>query len=158
MRWKQIIREWIEIDPIEAGLSYTMSMCRYQREGKTEEQFRQWCTDRIQAVWAEIKPRIRGDDTIKIWRAITLPSGESPNPNRHPGLCWTWDEDAIHPAHGHMRDHIWVYEAEADISQIDWSVTLAQNSTPGYEAEKEIRLKDYGRIDVLDVRDTGEVK
>lgn len=167
MRWKEIIREWTNVDHVAEALSLTMRMCAAQGyrkdwDGESETgdntEFRQWCEQRLRDAYAEIKSFIRGDDSIVIYRAITLPEGETPSRDRHPGLCWTFREDAIHPAHGRMKDRIWVFVAETTIDQIDWEQTLAQNATPGYENEKEIRLRDFGRIDIIEVRDTGEVK
>ena len=154
------------IDRVAEGLPLAMAMCAAQgyRKGwdgesevKDDTQFREWVTQRVKAAYAEISQYIRGD-TIRIYRAITLPEGETPDTSRHPGICWTFDQEAIHPAHGHLRDHIWVFTAETTTDQIDWAQTLGQNASPGYEAEKEIRLVDYGHIEILDIRDTGEVK
>ena len=154
------LREWAEPDDlIDQSLSLTMRMSASHgfRKGDDAE-FRQWCEQRLRAAYDEIVAYIRGDGSIKIYRAITLPEGETPDTNRYPGVYWTFDPEAIHPAHGHMGQHIWVFTAETFVDQIDWVRTLAQNATPGYEAEKEIRLKDYGQIDDLTVTDTGEVK
>ena len=143
---------------VAEGLPLTMALCHAQgyREGKDDEQFRQWCEERVTKAYDKIKERFRGD-TIRIWRAITLPEGETPS-SGHPGICWTWDEDALHPAHGRMRDAIWVYTGETTVDQIDWAQTLGQNAAPGYEHEREIRLIDFGQVDILDISPTGEVK
>lgn len=164
----QTLREWANPDDLIAqSLSLTMQMCAAQgfrkgwdgqSEGGDDTEFRAWCEQRLREAYAEIAAYIRGDDSITIYRAITLPEGETPNTNRHPGICWTYDTGAIHPAHGHLGQHIWVFTAETSVDQIDWVQTLSQNATPGYVAEKEIRLKDHGRIDDLTVVDTGEVK
>lgn len=156
----QIVREWAEPDHlISDALSLTMRMCKAHGLGKGDEaEFSQWCEQRLRDAYAEIASHIRGDDTLTIYRAITLPDGEVPDTNRYPGIYWTFDKDAIHPAHGHMGQRVWVFTAETNVDQIDWVWTLAQNVAPGYEAEKEIRLKDYGQIEDLSVTDTGEVK
>ena len=161
-----LIREWADIDPVAEGLPLAMSMCAAQGyrkgwDGESEvgddTEFREWCEKRLEAAYAEICGYIRGD-TIKIYRAITLPEGETPDTSRHPGVCWTFDPEAIHPAHGRLGDHIWVFTAETTIDQIDWAQTLGQNVAPGYAMEKEIRLKDFGHVEMIDVSSTGEVK
>lgn len=152
------LREWAEPDDlIDQSLSLTMRMSASHgfRKGDDAE-FRQWCEQRLRDAYAEIASYIRGDDSLTIYRAITLPEGEVPDTNRYPGIYWTFDPDAIHPAHGHRGQHIWVFTADTFVDQIDWARTLAQNAA--YETEKEIRLKDYARIDNLTVTDTGEVK
>lgn len=159
----QTLREWSNPDDlIDQAMSLTMAMSSAHGFGKnrhaSETEFREWCERRLRNAYDEISAYIQGDDSIKIYRAITLPEGEAPDTSRHPGIYWTYDQDAIHPAHGHLNQHIWVFTAKTDVNQIDWVRTLAQNATPGYESEKEIRLKDHGRIDDLTVADTGEVK
>jgi hypothetical protein len=152
-------------DPVAEGLPTAMTLCAAQGyrkgwDGKSEVEdagFREWCAQRVKAAYAEISTYIHGD-TIRIFRAITLPEGEMPSTDRHPGICWTYEQDAIHPAHGSLRDRIWVFTAETTTDQIDWAQTLGQNAAPGYEQEKEIRLLDFGHVEVLDVTDTGEVK
>jgi hypothetical protein len=138
---------------IATALPWTMRIAAANGHG----QDKQWCEDRLKTVFSEISQRFRGD-TICIWRAITLPEGEAPDPNKHPGIYWTWDQDAIHPAHGKRGDSVYVYAAETTSDQIDWESTLAQNAVPSYEGEKEIRLISRGRVEIIDVRDMGEVK
>ncbi len=149
----------IDLEPIIQQCIPWLARSAYARsyvEG-TEEEINQWCEQQLRNVAAQIVERIRGD-YIQIWRAITLPEGEEPNMNQYPGVCWTWDEDAIHPAHGNLRDHIWVFKAEVETDQIEWGDTLFQNAQPGFADEKEIRIKMYAHLDNLEVYDTGETK
>jgi hypothetical protein len=166
MRWNEILREWADIDPVIEGLPLAMALCAAQGyrkgwDGESEvgndTEFRQWCEQRVKDAYAKITERMIGGN-IRIWRAITLPEGEVPDTSSHPGICWTWDEEALHPAHGRNGDQIWVYEGETSFDQIDWAQTLGQNAAPGYENEKEIRLIDFGHVDILDLTHTGETK
>jgi hypothetical protein len=169
MRWHEILTEWHDIDPIAEALPTMMRLASSigYRKGwdgeskinpKDDTEFREWCIERVKAAYAQITKHIIGGDTIRIWRAITLPAGETPDASRHPGVCWTWDEDAIHPAHGTLKDHIWVYEAETTTDQIDWAITIGYGASPNYEQEKEIRLIDYGHVHIIRIIDTGEIK
>jgi len=89
---------------------------------------------------------------ITLWRAITAPRNWKPDPNRHPGIYWSWDFRAAEAHWGDFRDGsiVWILETKVHADAIDWEATLAQNAQPSYVEEKEVRLKEGYPVKILD--------
>ena len=109
--------------------------------------FVQWSKDAVAAIFRQLSQLFKGG-TLPIWREIIAPVDWQPT-ERHPGIYWTWDRDAASAYGGDRRsgDGVpWLLSAEVTFDQIDWVETLAQNATPAYAEEKEIRLKRYAHV------------
>lgn len=79
---------------------------------------------------------------LPIYRVITAPADWQPDPNRHPGVCWSWDKHAAEAHQGHFGQGYveWMMEASVTSDQIDWDTTICLNVAPSSESEKEIRI------------------
>ena len=100
-----------------------------------------WCFDEIQDAFYRICHLFRGTK-IKIYRVITAPVDWQPDPNRHPGVYWSWDEHASEAHWGEFHGQVkWQLIAEVDFKNIDWNTTLVLNADPSYSDEREIRVK-----------------
>lgn len=98
--------------------------------------------ERFGETWANIDHHMV-DGKLPIYRVITAPPDWEPDPNRHPGIYWSWDKRAA-DAHcgdykpGHVK---WMMEAIAGIDDIDWEETYFLNIGDLGDDEREIRLK-----------------
>ena len=109
-----------------------------------------WATERVISAFEEIEWRFKAD-VIRVYRMIAAPPDWTPDPTRHPGEYWSWDEKAAE-AHwgdfgsGHVK---WLMITDVRKSQIDWEQTLAANGAPGYESECEITVRADAPIKLL---------
>jgi hypothetical protein len=80
---------------------------------------------------------------ITLWRCITAPEDWTPE-GRHPGICWSYIEDAAEAHWGHgVNGHVeWMMQASVPVEGINWLDTLIMAGQPDYEDEKEVRLID----------------
>lgn len=110
--------------------------------------FRKFIIERIHDVYGDIEWRFQ-NGKLPVWRVITAGPDWEPDPNRHPGIYWTWDESAAeaHWGYGKNGDTEYVLKALVNAQDINWPTTLAMNASPAYEEEKEIRIKDGVEID-----------
>lgn len=112
-----------------------------------------WCENRVaDAAW-EIESRIKGG-IIRCWRVITAPADWQPQEGQHPGIYWSWDQDAAEAHWGSYRDDHVVWEITADIpeSSIDKVMTLVMNAHPDYEEEREVRIFKDAPVEIVGVR------
>lgn len=109
--------------------------------------FRYHFTDRIESVYWDIEQRVQNGQ-LPVYREITAPVNWQPDPNRHPGNYWSWDEHAAEAHWGSFKngDVKWLLVGQATLNQIDWVGTLAKNASYDYESEKEIQLKPGARV------------
>jgi len=98
-------------------------------------------SERIWDATCMISERFK-DDKIWLFRVITAPRNWTPDPNRGPGIYWSWDREAADAHWGSFGDGNikWLLTTQATQNQIDWPKTIAMNASPDYEEEKEIRL------------------
>jgi hypothetical protein len=114
--------------------------------------FMSWVQDRYEHAEWEITHNIE-NGRITLWRCITAPEDWKPDPNRHLGIYWSWDQSAA-DAHwgdfgnGHVK---WMIEGSVKATDIDWAKTLAMNAQPAYEDEKEVRINDGATVDIIKV-------
>lgn len=136
---------------------------RYAQEGGIEyggrnlshtRAFRQWFRatfeDRAWDAYNAIIDRMT-NGTLTVYREITAPANWQPDPNRHPGTYWSWDEQTAEAhwgsfANGEVK---WIIVGQVVAKQIDWVATLANNAAFDYENEREIQLIPNGRVTVV---------
>lgn len=117
-------------------------------------EFIDWLTkelmDKIQDAYYNINYHIKGDHIIG-YRMITAPQDWKPDNTKHPGIYWSWDEHAAEAHWGNYNPDYteWLITAKIPLSSIDWPITLAQNASPNYEDEKEIRIFENAPIEIL---------
>lgn len=105
--------------------------------------------ERLSEAYGAIVHRMVGD-LIPIYRVITAPENWTPDPNRHPGVCWSWDKAAA-AAHcgtfekGHVQ---WMMEAFCSRDDVDWYETYRLNIMAIGDDEREIRLKANAPVKV----------
>jgi hypothetical protein len=136
-------------DPHEAGDD--------EDSGEYERHLEEWCVSRVDEAAGNIAYQFNGDE-IHIWRAITAPRDWTPE-GRHPGVCWSWEEDAAE-AHWAVTNPAfvnWVLEAIVHSNQIDWVTTLYQNAHPSFDEEKEIRLIDRTPVKLISAKHDGDL-
>jgi hypothetical protein len=109
-----------------------------------------WAIERVKDAFEEIDWRFKGD-VIRVYRMITAPPTWVPDPNRHPGEYWSWDEHAAQAHWGSFGsgDVKWLMVADVHKSQIDWEQTLAASGSPDAEDEKEITVRLNSPIKLL---------
>lgn len=114
--------------------------------------FRDWALERIEEKYHEIA-RIARNGKMRLYRVITAPANWQPDPNRHPGVYWSWDEDA---AEAHWGDYSegnvpWLITADVEIQHIDWETTLAMNADFSFEDEKEVRVHENCPLIIISI-------
>ena len=110
---------------------------------------KEWVEDQVYDAWNNFMHLFdRGGNAI-LYRMITAPADWKPD-DRHPGIYWSWEEDAAEAHWGDFRrGHVrWLLTAKVNV---DWTATLAMNVQPDYASEKEIRLKDNAPLELLNV-------
>jgi hypothetical protein len=112
----------------------------YNRKFKSA--LNKWSLDRVFWAFTNIDARFRGDE-IMVWREITAPADWKPD-DRHPGVFWSWERNAAEAHWGSFSQGqvTWLMSGMVKFQHIDWVATLAANSAPDYENEKEIRIKE----------------
>ncbi len=115
-----------------------------------DDYLRDWCENRIYDVMWNIGHLFKGN-TLRVYRTITAPRDWKPDPNRHPGIYWSWDEHASEAHWGEYGEgHVnWQLVADVTADQIDWPRTLVQNALPSYDSEKEIRLIENTPVEII---------
>lgn len=132
-----------------------------EHEDEESEEFKEhlkdWAVDRVDNAAGEVSYNIEGD-SIRVWRVITAPRDWTPE-GRHPGIFWSWDEDAAEAHWGQTGNFFvqWTLEAVVKTSDIDWPATLYQNAHPSFEEEKEIRLKEGTPVKLLSATHDGDL-
>ena len=93
------------------------------------------------------------DGRITLWRCVTAPRDWKLDPERHPGIYWSWDEHAAEAHWGKFdKDHIeWGIEGSVAEHEIDWITTLAKNAHPSFQEEKEVRIKSGADVKIIKV-------
>lgn len=112
--------------------------------------FRDTFTDRIWQKYYEIDQHVQ-NGMIIVYREISAPADWQPDPTRHPGLFWSWDERAAEAHWGSMAPNqvSWVMVAQVPVGAINWTSTLAKNASFTQEEEKEIELRPRAKVVVL---------
>lgn len=110
-----------------------------------------WVGDQIDDAVFQIEKHFVGTE-INLFRAISALRDWKPDPDRHPGIYWSWDYDAAEPHWGvFTKSYItWILETKVSYNAIDWVATLGQNALPEYKNEKEIRLKEGTPVKLID--------
>lgn len=119
-----------------------------------QEKLLAWAKDRVWSAHEEIDYMFQGKDVIRVYRMITAPPNWKPDPKQHPGIYWSWDEDAAEAHWGSFgKGHVqWLLVADVNSSQIDWVSTLAANAVPDSESEREITLRQDTPVQLVDYR------
>ena len=128
-----------------------LHMMGYDEEGQEEldtdspefqAQLMRWAEERVSDVYFDIDEHFQGD-VLRVYRMITAPSDWTPDPARHPGEYWSWNERAAEAHWGDFRHfHVkWLLTADVHSSQIDWPQTLAANGSPSLGDEDEITVR-----------------
>lgn len=92
----------------------------------------------------------KGNGVLRVYRVITAPKDWTPDPNRHPGIWWSWDWRKADAHWGSFRgDNIkWMLEADVRANEINWAATLSANALMPEEAE--IQLKEDVPVKIVD--------
>ncbi len=125
----------------------------YQRE--IMRLFREEIADRIGDVESTIEwLSHEGNGFIEVWRMITVT--EKWNPIAYPlGLYWSYEEENAEAHWGDDGEQHALLHARVHLSQIDIATTIMQNAMNSYKREKEIRVRDGGWVDLIDVQIDG---
>lgn len=131
------VRQYVRMD---AGLAPSKHEDGEEDPEDMDELVQDWCETAVQDAFGKIDWLFKGGK-ITVWREITAPANWTPE-SGHPGIYWSWDEDAAEAHWGTHKDGEvkWLMMAEVTPAMIDWPATLCQNANPDYEDEKEIRL------------------
>jgi hypothetical protein len=117
----------------------------------SEDEIMAWAKERVEAAESNIEYRFK-DGHLPIYRMITAPADWKSDPNRHPGIYWSWDETAADAhwgsfANGQVQ---WMLYAEVTADQINWVDTLAANGDASLgENEREITLYEHQPVKIL---------
>jgi hypothetical protein len=116
--------------------------------------FKEWFYDWVESEFGDeaeygIAEQIHGE-VITLYRCITAPLDWTPD-LQHPGIYWSWDEDA---ADAHWGSHgdgdvEWKMVGEVSVHDVQWEVTFAMNCNPDYNHEKEVRIKDNAPVKIV---------
>ena len=106
-----------------------------------KQALKEYCSDEAEWKYEELMRLFHGTE-LPIWRMITAPKDWQPAPDVHPGIYWSWDENAAEAHWGEFGngDVEWLLHAEASYNDIDWVETIVKNCHSSYQAEKEITL------------------
>jgi len=118
--------------------------------------FKTWFTDWVEEQYGEAEWEIQNkihDGRITLWRCITAPRDWKPDPSRHPGIYWSWDEQAADAHWGSFNNGQikWMIEGSISEHDVDWLQTLAMNAQPSYQEEREVRIKEGADVKILRV-------
>lgn len=131
-----------------------------QRHMAQDPGFRTWLkrnvVERVSEVYWEIESRVKGGTLIG-YRVITAPTDFHYDGTRHPGIYWSWDDDAAEAHWGDFSAGMvsWKFTAKIPVASIDWQRTLVMSASPNYEEEKEIRLFDNAPLEVVSLEQVG---
>lgn len=129
---------------------YKEARRRQKRDLDFDEWLKGYVRNRLKQTYANLRTCLGSDGKLHLYRVITAPDDWQPDPNRHPGIYWSWDEEA---AQAHWGNHNgtnteWMLEAAVDEDAVDWIETLARNVMPVWEEEREIRLKKDAPVEI----------
>lgn len=115
-----------------------------------KEWFSNWVEERVWDAWGNFSHLFDEQGNAILYRVITADPTWKPG-DRHPGIYWSWDQDAAEAhwgsfGNGHVKFRM---TARINSSVVDWTTTLAQNIQPDYEDEKEIRIKENAAVEIL---------
>lgn len=123
-----------------------------EREKLMYQALPEWASDACQDTLDRLRRAVVKNGVVKVWRMITAPRDWQPGEQGRPlGKYWSWDEKAAE-AHwgktgqGHVR---WLLHGEIAEHDVEWGSTVAQNTDPSYEEEKEITLRAGGKVKLL---------
>lgn len=107
-----------------------------------EDWLLRYVDERYGEAWGNIAHHMVGD-RLPVYRVITAPADWTPDPNRHPGVYWSWDKRAAQAHCGEFKPgHVqWMMEAIVSVDDVDWYETYCLNVGDLGDDEKEIRLK-----------------
>ena len=113
----------------------------------------QWAKGQVADAEWNIQQHFNGE-IIRVYRMITAPVDWKPDPTRHPGDYWSWEEDCADAHWGNFSngDVKWMMTADVHMSQIDWVQTLAVNGMPDSEDECEITMIPNTPIKLLNYK------
>lgn len=97
---------------------------------------------------------INHDNTIDIWREMTVPDNYLSHLNKegkHLGIWWSWDPKAAEAHWGHNKPNykVVLIQSRIDINYINWKPTIIANFHPMYLEEKEIQLYKNTPLEIL---------
>jgi hypothetical protein len=153
------IRELLSTDTNECVMSWRIDQGRDPYDEDDDENgaefdtyVKKWSESQLHEVLWQLSNLFTGD-TLRVYRVITAPPTWKPD-SRHPGIYWSWDQNAAEAHWGDFSDGNVKWEMEADVSynQIDWPKTLIQNALADYESEREIRLKENTPVNLISVK------
>ncbi len=121
-------------------------------EAKFKAWFWDYVSEQIENTYLRLRHLIR-DGKIEVWRDITAPRDFKLDPNRHPGIHWSWDPDAAQAHWGDFSDGNveWTIHGFVREQDIDWVRTIFQNVSPDFVDEKEITIKADAPVEIVSV-------
>lgn len=104
----------------------------------------------MKAAFLRIRPHFRGN-VIRVYREIVAPTDWKPDPNRHPGPYWSWDENVAEAHNGSFSDGNigWMLVADVPVFQVDWVVSLSANAHPAFGDQAEIYVPETTPIKII---------
>ncbi len=140
----------IEFDDDGTGLGDEPNVDANSEEFKSW--FINWIEEQVWDAWGNFAHLFDGDGNATLYRVITAPRDWTPG-DRHPGIYWSWDEDAAEAHWGDFSDGQvkWRLTGVINMRDVDWTTTLSMNVQPDYKDEKEIRIKDGAPVKLMKV-------
>jgi len=125
--------------PEQTGKNFS-DIHKIMRTRKFKAELKNWAIDKCEDAKFKIEQELQ-NSKYTVYRVITGPENWTPDPNRHPGIYWSFDKEAAE-AHWGFVDHKHEYLLTAKIknSDIDWVSTISANANPSSEDEKEVTL------------------
>lgn len=137
----------------------------YPEDEITEDDpaFKEWLRDTMEDKFIDIewtlKEALNEDETIDIWRKMTVPENwlaHLTEHGKHLGVYWSYDE---HAAEAHWGERFKIparIHGRVPETSVDWETTFIMNMDPSLgEDEKEVRLHEGVPVEILEIEIDG---
>lgn len=156
------IKNFIDFDDIESSLDYYIEENdldindKYNIQNtdgffdKIKTELTYYFDDFMDNIYDNLK-----NGKLKIYRKIKVDNEWLENfliVNKNIGIYWSYDENAAEAHWGVDGNNEVTFEALIDENEIDWKTTIELNINPNFSEEKEIRVFDNIKLNIISIK------